>query len=148
MLRLAKKYISENLILKILSLVIAVGVWIYVIGELGKGALEQQRFLEKIFPTYGMMAKNLMIKPRLVGAPRRRYEVINDMIVVVPEDCIVVGPKRILENIESIDTATIDIDGMDKTFTRSVPLKPIASGVYFEETVAMVTVPIEREGKN
>ncbi|MFC1576717.1 CdaR family protein [Candidatus Omnitrophota bacterium] len=139
-----KKFVSENLLLKILSLVIAVAAWIYIVGELGKGALEQQKFLEKIFPTYGMMAKNLSVRPRLVGNPRRRYRVAEDKILVVPEDCIVVGPKRTIKDIDAIYTIPIDVSNASESFTKSVPIKPIASGVYFEETVVMVTIPIEK----
>ena len=145
MLGYIKKFFSENLPLKLLSLVFALAAWIYIVGELGKGALEQQKFLEKIFPTYGTIAKNLPIEPRLIGAPRRRFEVVEDKILVVPKDSIVVGPKRIIEGITSVPTIPIDVNDQYETFTKSVPLKPIAPGVYFEETVVMVTVPIEKK---
>jgi len=145
MINYLRKFFSENLTIKLLSLFIAIVAWIYIVGELGKGALEQQKFLEKMLPTYGTVAKNLPIKPRLVGKPRRRFRVVEDKILVLPEDCIVVGPKKTLDGIEEIYTVPIDVSDQNETFTKSIPLKPIASGVYFEETVVMVTVPIEKE---
>ena len=85
----------------------------------------------------------LSIMPVFIGTPRSGFMVDHEKAVVVPEYCIVVGTKELLDKVRFIYTMPIDVSGASKPFTKSVALNPIAPGIYMEETLVQVTVPIE-----
>ena len=127
-----------------MALVLALALWFYVVNELKKGSEEERLFLSRMMPQEGMAAKKLSIKPIFIGKAHSGYAINSQKVVVVPEYCIVVGPKDLLEKIRFTYTMPIDIGGASKPFTKSVALNPIAPGVYTEETLVQVTVPVEK----
>jgi len=139
------KKLGENPGLKITALILTLALWFYVVGELNKGSEEERLFLNSVLPQKSVAAKKLVIKPVFIGSPRHGYAVISDKVVVVPEYCIVVGTKDLLANIRFVYTLPVEIKDADRTFIRSVPLNPIAPGIYMEETLVQITVPIEKE---
>lgn len=145
MLKYLKRFFTKHLALKILSLILALLVWFYIVNELAKGSLEELQLLHKILPTEGLIAKKLAIKPVFVGNPRWGYKINRDQSVVTPEYCIVVGARAVLEKIKFAYTTPIDVKKSTKTFTIQAPLSPVAPGVYIEETLAQVTVSVEKE---
>ncbi len=144
MLDFLKKALTKNITLKLFSLLLAIIAWYYIVNELDKGSMEERALIQKIFPSYGMITKKLLIKPSLVGQPHRRYRIVKDKILVVPDYCIVVGPSKMLKDIKHIYTTPLDVNGASETFTKSIPLTPIAPGIYTEETLVAVTVPVEK----
>lgn len=142
---LFKKF-KENMGLKATALVLALALWFYVVGELNKGSEAERLLLNSIMPQKGITAKKLVIKPIFIGRPRHGYAIISEKVVVTPEYCIVVGTKDLLDKIRFIYTLPIDIKGVDRSFTKSVPLNPIAPGVYMEETLVQITAPVGKEG--
>lgn len=145
MLHSIKKFFTENIWLKIGSLLLALVLWFYIVNELNKGSEEDRQFLNKVLPSEGVVAKKLFIKAVLVGSPRWGYTVDPRKAVIVPEYCIVVGTRQLLSKIRFAYTTPVDVSNAFKTFIKSVPLNPIAPGVYMEETLVQVTVPIERQ---
>ncbi|MFA5147421.1 MAG: YbbR-like domain-containing protein [Candidatus Omnitrophota bacterium] len=145
MIRSLKDLFTKNIGLKIAALILALICWFYIVKELNKGTEEEQQFLRRILPTEGISSKKLTIKPIFVGKLRSGYRVIRDQVIVVPEYCIVVGTRDLLGKVRYAYTIPLDVGGASKTFTRSVPLNPIAPGVFMEETLVQVTVPIEKE---
>jgi YbbR domain-containing protein len=143
MLRALKEFFTNNVGLKIMALVLALAAWFYIVGELNKGSEDERQFLRKILPSEGLAAKKLVIKPIFVGKLRRGYVIPTEKTIVVPDYCIVVGTREVLEKIRYAYTTPVDVSGLFKTFTKSVPLNPIAPGVYMEETLVQITVPIE-----
>lgn len=144
MFKFLGKAVTENLLLKVVSLFLAVWMWFYVVSELNKGSVDDRLAIQKLLPSYGMITKKLLIRPIVVGRPRPGYRIIEEKIVAVPDYCIVVGPRKILENLKYIYTLPIDATGSSRVLTVTVPLKPIASGIYMEETLVTATIPIER----
>jgi YbbR domain-containing protein len=144
MLKFVRKFFTENIGLKLLSLALALIAWFYIVQALNEGSQEEMQFLRKILPSEGMVAKKLTIKPIFIGKPKGGYVMLPDKVVVTPSFCIVVGTKDVLENVRFAYTMALDISGLNKTVTRSVPLSPIAPGVYMEETLVEVTVPVEK----
>ena len=142
-----KNLFTKNIGLKIIALILALALWFYIVNELNKGTEEEKQLLRRMLPSEGMAAKKLMIRPIFVGRIRSGYEMVKDKILIVPEYCIVVGTKDLLEKIRYIYTMPIDVAGSYKTLTRSIALNPIAPGVYMEETLVQVTVPIERSAR-
>ncbi len=141
-----KNLLTRNIALKIVSLVLALALWFYIVNELNKGSEEERMLLRRVLPTEGMVAKRLSMRPIFIGRPRQGFVLDNKNVVVVPEYCIVVGPKDLLGKIRFAYTMPIDVTGASKTFTKPVSLNPIAPGVFTEETLVQITVPIERAG--
>jgi YbbR domain-containing protein len=145
MLRSLWKFLTNNIGLRLTALILALVLWFYVVNELNKGSEEDKQFLNKVLPTDGVVARKLMIKPVFIGSPRAGYALDGKNAIIVPEYCIVVGPKEMLSRIRFAYTMPIDVRGISKPFTKSVPMNPIAPGVYMEETLVQVTVPVERQ---
>ena len=145
MLQSIKNFFTQNIWLKIGSLLLALVLWFYIVNELNKGSEEDRQFLNKVLPSEGVVAKKLSIKALLVGSPRWGYTADPRKAVIVPDYCIVVGTRQLLSKIRFAYTTPIDISNVTKPFTKSVPLNPIAPGIYMEETLVQVTVPIERQ---
>jgi len=124
---------------------LALLMWFYIVNELNKGPNEELELLKKMRPGEGMVAKKLMIKPIFIGKPSWGNSVRRDQVVIVPEYCIVLGPRSTLGKVKSAYTMPIDLKKASKTFTAQVALNPIAPGVYTEETLVEVTVPIEKD---
>ncbi|MCM8761110.1 MAG: hypothetical protein NC938_01760 [Candidatus Omnitrophica bacterium] len=146
MLKFLKNLFTVNVGLKLTALLLALALWFYIVSELNKGSEEERQFLNKVLPTGGIVAKKLLIKPVFVGTPRYGYTIDSRKAIVVPEYCIVVGAKDLLSKIRFAHTMPIDVRGSYRPFTKSVPLSPIAPGVYTEETLVEVTVPVEKSG--
>jgi hypothetical protein len=130
---------------------LALLAWFYIVNELNKGSNEEVEILKKMNnPGEGMVARKLMIKPVFVGKPSWGNSVIQDQVVTVPDYCVVIGAKSVLGRVKSAYTMPIDLKKSSNTFTTQVALRPIAPGVYMEETLVQVTVPIEKTpaGKN
>ena len=140
-----KKFFTKNIWLKIGSLLLALVLWFYIVNELNKGSEEDMQFLKKVLPSEGVVAKKLFIKALLVGSPKWGYTADPRKAIIVPEYCIVVGTKQLLSKIRFAYTTPIDVSNISRPFTKSVPLNPIAPGVYMEETLVQVTVPIEKQ---
>jgi len=138
------RIILNNFRLKAIALILALVVWFYIVGELNRGSEEELKLLQQILPTQETAAKKLTIRPIFIGKPRWGYEVAKDKVAVIPEYCIVVGAKKLLDRTRFTYTMPIDVNGLHKSFTKSVPLSPIAPGIYMEETLVQVTVPIEK----
>jgi YbbR domain-containing protein len=130
--------------LKFTAFLLALALWFYIVNELQKGNEEERQFLNRILPQEGMSAKKLSIMPIFIGKARSGFVVDTRKAVVVPEYCFVVGTKDLLEKIRFVYTMPIDLNGANKTFTKSVALNPIAPGIYMEETLVQVTIPVEK----
>jgi YbbR domain-containing protein len=138
---------KKDIGLKLTALVLAVFLWFYIVNELNNGSEDEMQFLKKMLPAEGMVAKKLTIKPIFVGRPRWGYSVTSGKVVVTPEYCIVVGAKDMLGKIRFAYTMPIDVTGTNRTFTKSIALNPIAPGVYMEETLVQVIVPVEKAAR-
>lgn len=145
MLQSMRGLFTKHLLLKFLSLMLALLAWFYIVNELNKGPSEELELLKKLHPNEGVVAKKLMIIPVFVGKPSRGNIVRRDLVVITPEYCVVMGPKNILSKVKSAYTMPIDLKRESKTFTAQTALRPIAPGVYMEETLFQVTVPIEKD---
>lgn len=145
MLRLMKDLFTKHLLLKLLSLMLALLAWFYIVNELNKGSNEELEFLRKMRPNEGMVAKKLVISPIFAGRPSWGNSVRRAQVTVVPEYCIVMGSRNVLGKVKAAYTMPIDLKRASKTFTTQVALSPIAPGVYMEETLVQVTVPIEKD---
>ncbi|MCX5668081.1 MAG: hypothetical protein NTY34_07235 [Candidatus Omnitrophica bacterium] len=145
MLQSIKNVLTKHLLLKFLSLMLALLAWFYIVNELNKGPNEELELLRKMRPGESIVAKKLMISPVFTGKPSWGNTVRRDQLVVVPEYCVVMGSKNVLGKVKSAYTVPIDLKRASKTFITQVALSPIAPGVYMEDMLVQVTVPIEKD---
>lgn len=139
---------TRNIWLKAIALFLALAIWFYIVNELKKGSDEETQFLKSVMPKESLTGKKLEIYPVFSGRPRSGYFVDSKKVIIVPEHCLVVGTKDVLEKIRHAYTMPIDIGGAGKSFTKSVPLSPIAPGIYMDETTVQITVPVEKSESN
>jgi|GEM_PF-967717 hypothetical protein len=144
MLQSIKNIFTKHILLKVLSLVLALLSWFYIVSELNKGPNEELALLKRLSPGENMVAKKLMIIPVFVGKPAWGNIVRRDQAVMVPDYCVVMGTRNDLGKVKAAYTVPIDLKRASKTFTTQAALSPIAPGVYMEETLVEVTVPIEK----
>lgn len=144
MFRFLKELFTENIGMKALALVIALIAWFYIVKALNQGSQEDMQLMRKMTMADRMVGKKLEIKPVFIGRPQNGYTILVDRISVTPAYCIVVGTRDTLSKINFALTVPIDVTGVNKTYTRAIPLNPIAPGVFMEETLVEVTVPVER----
>jgi YbbR domain-containing protein len=144
MFRFLKELFTENLGMKALALFIALVAWFYIVKALNQGSQEDVQLMRKVTMADKMTGKKLAIRPVFIGRPQNGYAIMNDKISVTPAYCIVVGTREVLEKIKFAMTVPIDVTGVNRTYTRAIPLNPIAPGVFMEETLVEVTVPVER----
>lgn len=137
-------FMSANRGMKLAALILALAIWFYVVNELNQGSEEDRQFLNRVLPSEGLTAKKLTIRPIFAGEPKYGFTVDKMKAVVVPAYCIVVGSKDLLGRVKYAYTMPIDMRGISKTFSASVALNPIAPGVYMEDTLVQVIIPVQR----
>lgn len=59
-----KNFFTRNLALKVLSLILALLIWVYIVNELNHGSSEDLRVLRKIIVAEKKPATNINVKTR------------------------------------------------------------------------------------
>ncbi|MEA3305720.1 MAG: hypothetical protein U9R52_02785 [Candidatus Omnitrophota bacterium] len=136
-----KKWITNNIGLKILSLILAMATWYYIAWELEKIRDEEEMSIFSMLH-YDVISKKLPIQLALVGDAIKGYEIITDGITIDPRFCVVIGPKRILGNIDSARTMPLDISEHTKDVDKQLSLAPIAKGIILKDDFVKVHIPI------
>ena len=139
-----KKWITNNLGLKILSLVLAMATWFYVNSELTKLKNEEGRAIVSML-RYKIISKKLPIQLTIVGEIRKGYKLTIDDITVDPETIVVVGPENILREVNSARTMPLDIGEYTKDVIKQIELAPIAKGIALKDSIVKVYLPILKE---
>lgn len=67
-----------------------------------------------------LYSREVTLKVNTVGSVSENYDVEN---IKIPDTVMIKGPKRIIDNINSITTEDVDLSGVTKT--KSIPIKPI-----------------------
>ena len=140
----AKKWITNNLGLKVLSLILAIATWYYIAWELEKAKIEEERAIFSMLH-YDVISKKLPIQLIMVGDAVEGYEIIESGVTIDPQVCVVIGPKHILENIESARTVPLDISEYTKAIDAQLSLAPIARGIVLKDDFVKVHIPIVKK---
>jgi len=141
--RKIKNIIFNNIGLKALSLLLAVGVWFYIAGELNRLALEEGMGLKGGIP-YKIAAKTLPIIIDVRGDMTEGYRINEEKILITPQVCNVIGVKRIIDKINVIKTVPINVSEYTRTVTMRVSLQPPAKGIKIVDRIVSVVIPIEK----
>lgn len=142
-MRNIKNVIFNNIGLKALSLVLAVGVWFYIAGELNRLALEEGMGLKGGIP-YKIAAKTLPIIIDVRGDVVEGYRIDEEKILITPQVCNVIGVKRIIDKINVIKTVPINVSEYTRTVTMRVSLQPPTKGIKIVDRVVSIVIPIEK----
>jgi len=136
-----KKWITNNLGLKILSLVLAIGTWFYVNGELTRLKNEEEKTIVNML-RYDVILKKLPIQLTIIGEVKKGYEIVKDNITIEPKMCVVIGPKNILSDVSFARTMPVDVTEYAKDIDEQVALAPIATGIALKDNFVKVYIPI------
>ena len=137
----AKKWITNNLGLKIMSLVLAIATWFYVSLELAKLKSEEEKAIISML-RYQVISKTLPVQLTIVGEVRENCEVITDDITIDPETIVVIGPDSILNKVNFVRTMPVDISEYTRDIIKDVELAPIAEGITLRHSLVKVHIPI------
>jgi len=136
-----KKWITHNFWLKVFSLILAVTTWFYVTWQLEKAKDEEQKVIFNMIH-YDVISKVLPVQVTITGKARDGYEVVQGGITVSPSQCVIIGPKNILESVSAAKTSPIDISGNTKDVDKRISLAPIASGIAIKDEFVKIHIPI------
>jgi len=137
----AKKWITNNFGLKVISLALAVLTWFYTSWELAKRRSDEEMAIIDMLH-YELISKKLPIQLTIVGEVRPGYELIMDGITVAPDAVIVIGPENILDEVSSARTVPLDISEYTKEIRKDIPLAPIARGITLKDELVSINIPI------
>jgi len=140
-----KNFLSNNFVLKLVSLGLAILSWVYIDSE-----IVQTREKEKVTLVWdkelNLEIREMPIKANIKGSPPSGYSYKEEDLVVNPSRCTVVGKKLILDSIESIETEPVDIRKLTKTTLAKVSLHPVSNLIIPEGEVELI-IPVEKVRK-
>lgn len=136
--------IGNNLGLKAISLALAVATWFYVEWTLAKIKKEKETAITSMLQ-YEVISKRLPVELTIAGTVAGDYEIIKEGISINPPSIVVVGPKALLEDIDTLKTVPIDISEFTKEVKRAIFLAPMSNGLVLKELSVDVTVPIRKK---
>ena len=136
-----KKWITNNIGLKMLALVLAMATWFYTGRELTKLKNEDERAIINML-RYEVVSKRVPIQLNIVGEPKQGYKLIKGDITVEPKSIVVIGPKNILEDVSAARTIPIDISENTKAIKKDISLAPIATGITLRDEFVNIYIPI------
>ncbi len=141
-----KRWIMNNLGLKVLALILAIGTWFYINKELTKVKTEEEKAIFSMLH-YDVISKKLPIQVTIVGKVVPGYEIDTAGITVEPAACAVIGPKNLLESVDIARTVPIDISEYTQSVSKELALAPIAKGLELKNYFVKVHIPIVKEGE-
>ncbi|MBN1871933.1 MAG: YbbR-like domain-containing protein [Candidatus Omnitrophica bacterium] len=137
----ARRWITNNFGLKLLSLILAIATWFYINRELTKKKDEEEKAIFSML-NYEVVSKKLPIQLTLVGKTQAGYEIATNRITLDPDTVVVIGPKNILSDVAYARTMPIDISEHIKDIVKEIPLAPIAEGISLKNYIVKVNIPI------
>ena len=140
----AKKWITNNFGLKLVSLILAIATWLYISLELAKLKSEEERAIISMLQ-YEVISKRLPVQLTIVGKARKDYIVMTDDITIDPEAIVVIGPDSILERVNFARTIPIDISEYTRDIIKEIELAPIAKGITLKHSLVNVHIPIVKK---
>jgi YbbR domain-containing protein len=137
-----KNFISGNLILKIVSALLAILTWVYIDREIAR--IKEKEKVTLIWDKeLNLEVRELPIRPNIKGVPPRGYRLVEARLSVNPPQCKVVGKKEVLDSIEYVETEPVDVRKINKTAVIKISLHPVSNLIIPEGEVEVV-VPVEK----
>jgi YbbR domain-containing protein len=135
--------LKGSFFLKLTAFVVAVLTYFYIQGEIRSKA--PPAAVDPSYKLIKLTAKTLPVKVRFETEPPAGYRIVEDQIVVTPQQVTAIGPEAMLEEAVFAQTSVVDVSEYTKTITKQVPLESV-SGIHLvgEPYMVIATVPIER----
>lgn len=146
-MKFLRDILLHNIVIKTVSLILAVLTWIYIAGQLYKEELAKEKEAPSIIKVSGekLIVKRLPIYVNIEGAPAEGYQVALDKIVIKPSYSVVAGPPDAIKDLSHITTEPVNIEGADNAIRRAVKLTEIPNCKFGYEKLVSVTVPVTRQ---
>ena len=138
-----KRLHISNFGLKILSLILALLVWLYIVNEIQMGRINQVKSIPSFFG-YEMTEKRVEVKPNIIGQPIAGFVVDTKNIIIDPKYLIVIGPKKYLRDIEYVYTEELDISEFTKDIRLAVKLSRFVKGYVPRKNFINIVIPIQK----
>lgn len=90
------------------------------------------------------VSKQVKVKPVVTNKPAEGY--ISSKITVVPPSILVTGPSTSIDKITELKTKIVNIDGLSKSFSKSVVIEPV-DDVVLEQKKVIVNIGINLSPK-
>jgi len=140
-----KMFFINNFGLKMIALFLATLAWFYVLGELGKVTIIEDSVPFSPYYPFRMKAKRVDIMPVFEGNPPAGYAFDERHVKMNPKTCMIVGPTKVLEKLENVKTAPIDLTEYTKSFKEKVALQSVPNLRLPEEDFISVSIPITKK---
>lgn len=134
---------TNNIWLKVLSLMLAIITWFYVADTLSKNAEEKNRISSLMH--YNLVVKDLPVKPNIQGKVPDGYRIEKNAIKIEPQSSLISLPKELFEYIEFLKTEPIDVSSRTKTFSVNAGLEGLFNLKVHSDKIFKVIIPIQKE---
>lgn len=141
-----KGWITNNLGLKIAAIILAMITWFYTNWELNRLKSEEERAIIDLMH-YEVTSKRVPVQITIIGELGKGHKVVPDRITADPETIVIIGPRHILEEVESVRTLPIDISEYTQDICKEIALAPIARGMTLRNNLVSVCIPIVKNPK-
>ena len=135
--------LKGSFFLKAAAFLVALLTYFYIQNEI-KGQ-EKSTVVDPSYKLIKLTAKNLPVKLRFGTKAPDGYRLLEDQVIVTPEQVTAIGPEAMLEEAAAAETSAVDISEYTKTITKQVPLENIA-GIHLvgDPYMVIATIPIEK----
>ena len=132
------EFLRGRFFFKIIALILAVGSYIYVRGEIGNRniGIRGKEYLKDI------TSKVVPVKVELKGEPPQGYQVLKADIKITPQKIILIGKKGNLDRISQVSTQEIDVRKFTHTQLVYAPLLVPRDAVNISPNMIKVEIPI------
>ncbi|MBN1406018.1 MAG: hypothetical protein JW946_05820 [Candidatus Omnitrophica bacterium] len=147
-MRVVYSAIFHNLLIKIAALILAVLVWAYIAGQIYMQSpiKEDASSTTVALSDEGIIVKKLPVHVNIIGTPEDKYRVAIERIKVQPAECVVTGPFKDVENLSSVTTEPISVQGAARSIRQKASIKEIAGCKMNKDRNFYVIIPIVKKG--
>ncbi|MFH1836819.1 MAG: YbbR-like domain-containing protein [Candidatus Omnitrophota bacterium] len=138
--------IFNNFLAKIISLVLAVATWFYVFDVVNRDSfIQKKETVEEVFSRYKFVMKEVPVKPVFEGRSPEGYKTIFEKVKIEPAIISVFGPEEIVEDLDGLETETINLGEYTRSIKLSLGLQSDIKFLSINDKVVDVYLPIEPE---
>lgn len=134
-------WLTRNFGLKLLSLLLAVVLWLYV-----DGVLRGKPLIPRGNTGIPWAAKIVPIVPVIEGQPLPGFRIRKDKVSVKPDRVVVLAPEEGLRGITKLTTQPVSVIGANRSVIKWVSLRTEKGASLPLEEGVEVNIPIEASG--
>ena len=139
--------IANNIIIKIVSLMLAVLVWFYIAGHMYKQIPPEERGTSVLVGSEGssLIVKDIPVYAKIIGDPAENFEVIIDKVAIKPSKTVIAGSTDKVKEISFLMTEPISVEGLSNSLKTKARIKDVPGcWISYMEPVD-IYIPIRRK---